>query len=284
MFERLSRSWSLVKASAGILRSDRELLLFPMMSAIATLLVAASFFVPIGGFGLFAELRANGGDAMPIWFWPLLFVFYVVQYTVIFFFNTALVGAAMMRLDGHNPTVADGLRIASAKLPMIIGYAVMAATVGMLLRAVQERAGFIGRWVVGLIGVAWTVATFLVVPVLVHENIGPVDAVKRSAELLKKTWGENIAGNVGIGLVFGLLTMLAILAGVAVTVAVATNGGRFWTALPVVATVLAVLALTLVQAAMQGVYSAVLYRYAATGDTGQGFDRALIETAFKVKA
>lgn len=284
MFERLSRSWELVKASAAVLRSDKELLVFPLLSTIAAMLVAATFFVPLGLGGHFGEWRASGAEGMPAWFWLLLFAFYVVQYSVIFFFNTALVGAAMMRLDGQDPTVADGLRIASQRLPKIIGYAVIAATVGMLLRALQERAGFIGRWVVGLIGLAWTVASFLVVPVLVNENVGPVDAVKRSAELLKKTWGENIAGNVGIGLAFGLLIFLAILAGGTITVAVASAGGRLMILLPIAATVVAVVLLGLIQAALQGVYAAALYRYAATGDAGQGFDRALIADAFRVKA
>jgi hypothetical protein len=106
-----------------------------------------------------------------------MFAFYLVQYFVMFFFNSALVGAAMIRLDGGDPTVGDGLRIARGKWLQILGYAAIAATVGMALRAVEQRAGFIGRIVVGLVGVAWTLATFLTVPVLVARDIGPIDAV-----------------------------------------------------------------------------------------------------------
>ena len=139
-----------------------------------------------------------------------LFLFYLVQYFIIFFFNSALVGAAMIRLDGGDPTVRDGLRIASSKIVPIIGYAAIAATVGLILRIIEERAGFIGRWIAGLFGLAFTVATFLTVPILVTRDVGPVEAVKESAVLLKKTWGENIIGNAGMGLVFFLFYLGAI--------------------------------------------------------------------------
>jgi len=281
MAGRFARSWDLVKASAAVLRSDKELLLFPLMSALGTLAVAASFVVPAAFAGMFAGVR--NGDVSPV-FWLLTFAFYVVQYTVIFYFNSALVGAASMRLAGRDPTLADGFRIANQRLPAIIGYAVIAATVGMLLRALQERAGFIGRWVVALIGVAWTVASFLVVPILVNEKIGPVDAVRRSAELLRTTWGENLAGNLGIGLVFGVAVVAIALVGGGATVLLATNGGGRLVLIPIALTVVAILLLGLLQAALQGVYAAALYRYAATGDGGAGFDRALITDAFRVKA
>ncbi|HQZ62084.1 MAG TPA: DUF6159 family protein, partial [Dokdonella sp.] len=180
MFEKFSQSWSLVKASASVLRSDKELLIFPLLSAISCIIVAATFFVPAMFAGMFSGMDREHMNPV---FYLFMFAFYVVQYFVIIFFNSALIGAAMIRLNGGDPTVADGFRIAMSKLPTILGYAVIAATVGVILRALQERAGFIGRFVIGLIGLAWTVASFLVVPVLVSQDIGPIDAVKRSAEL-----------------------------------------------------------------------------------------------------
>lgn len=282
MFARFAQSWSLVKASASVLRSDKELLLFPLLSALASLLVVASFFVPAVLGGLFTA--GHRDDPLPILAYVLVFAFYVVQYFVIIFFNTALVGAAMIRLRGGDPTVADGFRIALSKLPAILGYAVIAATVGMVLRALQERAGFIGRFVVGLIGLAWTVASFLVVPVLVNNDVGPIDAVKRSAELLRKTWGENLIGNTGIGLVFGFMTCALVLAGGALIVLAATHGTTALIVLTAVVVGIAILLLVLVQAALQGIYSAALYRYAAEGEAGGGFAHDLVADAFRVKA
>ena len=281
MFEKFSHSWSLVKSSAAVLRSDKELLVFPLLSAICCIIVAASFFVPAILGGLFAGLREENANPL---LYVFLFAFYVVQYFVIIFFNSALIGAAMIRLRGGDPTVADGFRIAMSKLPAILGYALISATVGVILRALQERAGFIGRFVIGLIGLAWTIASFLVVPVLVSQDIGPIDAVKRSAELLKKTWGQNLIGTGGIGLVFGLgIFALAILGGVLIALAVST-GIVSIIVTTIVAFVLALLLLVLIQAALQGVYAAALYRYATEGEAGESFDNALVAGAFKVKA
>jgi hypothetical protein len=278
---RFARSWALAKASLDVLKSDKELLVFPLVSAVAVVLVAASFVLPAFGLGLFQ--RADGGDGVPMAFVAWLFAFYLTQYFVMFFFNAALVGAAMMRLDGGDPTVRDGLRIAAGKWLPILGYAAIAATVGMLLRAIEQRAGFIGRIVASMVGVAWTLATFLTVPLLVARDVGPLDAVRESASLLKRTWGENLIGKGGIGLATGLL-MFAVLAVGGVVAVVAAGQG--WMALMVADLVLAglaVLGLALVQAALSGIYSAALYRYATEGNAPAGFDGVLLREAFQRK-
>jgi len=276
MFERFSRSWALTKASATVLRSDKELLLFPVISSIAALLVAATFLIPIIGLRLF-----EGGHMGPLGF-VVGFLFYVCQYFVIFYFNVALVGAAMIRLEGGDPTVADGLRIAKGKIGVILGYAAIAATVGIILKAIQERAGFVGKIVVGLLGAAWTVATFLVVPVLVAQDVGPVDALKESVSLLKKTWGENLIGTGGIGLAFGLIVFAVMLVGVILAVASSAISPYLAITFGVI-TVLAVLMLSVIQAALSGIYSAALYRYAVDGQAPAGFESGALQIAFKAK-
>jgi hypothetical protein len=277
MFDRISRSWTLVKASAAVLRSDKELLLFPVISAFATLLVLATFMVPVLGLKLFE------GDTIGPLGAVVGFLFYLCQYFVIFFFNTALVGAAMIRLEGGDPTVADGLRIARSKIGVILGYAAIAATVGLILKAIEERAGTIGRIVIGLVGMAWTLATFLVVPVLVARDVGPLDAVKESVELLKRTWGENVAGNVGIGLAFGLLTALVVVAVVALVIGAAVIGGAKLAIAVGVLGALAIAFVAVLQAALSGIYSAALYRYAVDGHAPAGFGTGQLENAFRPK-
>ncbi|QDA57127.1 DUF6159 family protein [Thermomonas aquatica] len=281
MFERFSRSWGLIKASAGVLAKDKELLVFPLLSAACTLVVVAAFALPALGLGALDGLRDGGGVSLLAY--VLAFLFYLVQYFVIFFFNSALVGAAMIRLDGGDPTVGDGLRIARSKALPILGYAAIAATVGMVLRAIQERAGFVGRLVSGALGVAWTLASFLVVPVLVTRDIGPVDAVKESALLLKKTWGENLIGQGGVGLLFGLLFFALVLLGGAAIIAAATTGNGVLTGLVVAIVIIAMLLAALVQAALSGIYSAALYRYATGAGESEGFDAQLLGQAFRVK-
>src|SRR5688572_7959731 len=149
MFGKFSRSWELIKASSSVLRQDKELLVFPLLSSIAAIVVALSFILPMVATGAFAQLH-EGGELQPQHA-VLAFGFYLSQNFVIFYFNSALVGAAMIRLDGGDPTVSDGLRIANSKLGPILGYAAIAATVGIVLRMIEERLGVVGRWVVGLL-------------------------------------------------------------------------------------------------------------------------------------
>jgi hypothetical protein len=282
MFQRLSNSWELVKASAAVLRSDKELVVFPIVSAIGSLIVVATFAIPMFLAGLFDSLYVDGKGFQPLGM-LVAFLFYLVQYTVIFFANTALVGAALIRLRGGDPTVADGFRIASRRLGPILGYALISATVGMLLRAISERAGIIGRIVIGLIGFAWTVATYLVVPVLAAEEIGPIDAVKRSAQLLKRTWGEQLVGNAGVSAVFGLIMFGVFLVGIPLIVLAALSQSMLLIGLAVLLVVLAALALGVISSTLTGIYSAAVYQYAADGVIGGPFSAEMVQSAFRTK-
>ena len=279
---RFARSWALVKASGTVLQQDKVLLVFPLLSAVASLIVVASFIVPLIVTGVVSD-NPNVQDSDPqfaLW----AFLFYLVQYFVIFFFNAALVGAAMIRLDGGEPTVGDGLRVATSKIVPILGYAAIAATVGMILRMIEERAGFIGRWIAGLLGLAFTVATFLVVPLLVSRDIGPVDAVRESAEMLKKTWGENIIGNAGLGFAFFIAYFLLAVAAIFLCYFSLQVGSGAGIVFVIAITIVAFVLLALIHAALQGVYAAALYRFATTGEGGGEFDGALMENAFRQKA
>jgi hypothetical protein len=275
MFDKFSRSWELVKASAAVLRSDKELLVFPVVSGIASLIVLATFVLPV----LALKLFENGVGPLG---YVLGFLFYLCQYFVIFFFNSALVGAAMIRLSGGDPTVADGLRIARERIVPILGYAAIAATVGLVLKWMKDKDNFIVSMLGSLLGTAWTVASFLVVPVLVANNIGPIDAVKKSIELLKKTWGENAVGQLGIGFVFGFLMFGVIILGIGLSVlgfSVSPYlGGTF-----VVLSILSALSVGIIQSALSGVYAAALYRFANDGVAPQGFEGMGLQTAFKAK-
>lgn len=279
MFDRLSRSFDLVKASATVLRTDRQLMLFPLISALALVAVVLGFALPMFGLAAFDGLRDGAGSPV---LYSVAFLFYVVQYFVIFYFNAALVGAAMLRLDGGAPTIGDGLRIANSRLGAILGYAVIAATVGVILRAIQERVGFLGRIIVGLLGVGWSVATFLVVPVLVARDVGPVQSIKDSAGLLKQTWGENAMGQAGMGLAFGIIELAVVALGL-VLVALASSVST-WLAIAMLALmVVGVLMTFLVHSTLSGIYAAALYRYAAHGDATDGFDQGALQAAFLPK-
>ncbi len=275
-----SRSWELVKASWAVLRSDKELIIFPIVSMIGMIIVSIVFFVPAVAAGLFDSVTQGRGDGTVSFIVGLLF--YVVIYTVIFYANTALVGAAMMKLDGKNPTLNDGFRIASEHIGPILGYAVISATVGMILRAIAERTGIIGQIVIGIFGFAWNVATYLVVPVLVVERLGPIEAIKRSAALLKQTWGEQLVGNFSMGAIFGLAFIGVILAGVVLFIVAASANSAALAVLVIALAVIACVALGVLASTLQGIYTAALYRYATSG-SAEFFDENVVKNAFRSK-
>ena len=279
MFTRLSNSWELVKASAKVLQADKELLIFPVISSIGLFLVTAVFIIP---FIASAALDSTIFEDFQLASFIILFAYYIVQYTVIFFANTALVGAAMIRLRGGDPTVRDGIDIAMKNFGAILGYALIAATVGVLLKAVNDRSKGFGRLIVSLIGTAWNIATYLVVPILAVEGIGPIDAVKRSVELLKRTWGEQIAGNFGLGAISGLAFFIVIIIGGGAIYLAVSLGLGFLVIVTLGVLVFIVLGiLGLITSALNGIYSAAVYQYAVTGETGGFFEDELVRNAFR---
>jgi len=268
-----------VKASWAVLQADKELLVFPILSTAAVVVVTMTFVVPMVLAGVFEGGIAAPG-AFPVVGTIVGFAFYVVQYTIIFYCNSALVGAAMIRLRGGNPGLRDGFEIANRHITSILGYALLAATVGIILRAIARR-GMITRIVASLFGVAWNVATFLAVPVLIVEGVGPIDAVKRSTTLLKKTWGEQLIGNLGLGAAFTLIVIGGFVAfGLALAAAISVDSAPL--IIGVVATfVIGGMLLSLVGSALSAIYAAAVYRYATEGEAGGLFQPALVRDAFR---
>jgi hypothetical protein len=280
IFTRAERSWKLVQASWNVLRSDRELLVLPAISGVATAMLAGGFLLLAKGSGFIEALDAgDGGQALGS-FYAEIFVWYILQYFIVFFFNTALVAAALARLNGGEPTLREALALAASRSGHILGYAVISATVGVVLHAVSERLGFIGRMIEATVGLAWTAATFLVVPVLVVEGVGPLAAIQRSASLLRRSWGENLIGNGGISLAMsfacGAIAFVGIGGG---TLALHRDQQALGVAFYALA-IVGVLAVALVGSALSAIYTASVYCYAALGEPPEGFDKGLIRDAF----
>lgn len=204
---RLSYTWSMMGASWGVLRQNKGLIVLPLISGFCCLLVMVSFAIPIFLAGDAILPNENQSAAQQALFYAILFLFYFVNYFIIVFFNSAVISCAILRMQGGNPTVGDGLRMAAARLPFIAGWAFLSATVGLILRIIEDRSEKVGRFVAGLLGMAWAIVSFLVVPILVVEKKGPFEALKESTALLKKTWGEQLVSNFGFGLIFLVLAI-----------------------------------------------------------------------------
>lgn len=281
MFQRISNSFSLAKSSWNVLQTDKQLIIFPILSGIACVLIMATFAAPFIISPDLLSFLENENQQTPVWVYPVLFVYYFCNYFVVVFFNSALVSCAIIRFNGGTPTLGDGISTAMSRLPQIAAWAAVSATVGLILKAIEnahERAGAI---VAMLLGTAWTVMTYFVIPVLVVEKTGPVDAVKRSIEILKKTWGEALVGHWGLG----LFVFLLILPGLLLIFLAAMAMGQS-AVLGISLLVLGILAVLLASAAgsaLNGIFLGALYQYASTGEGPAEFDRNILSGAFGPK-
>src|SRR3989440_4552730 len=265
-FERLRIGWQLTKVSLGILRKEKGLIVLPLLSL---LLTGAAWLVFLISIFFFTATPTN-----PFGYWLFyvgLAIVYYVTFFVSIYFNSAVIGAAMIRLNGGDPTISDGLKVANQNLKRIRGWALLSATVRLVLRAIAERFGFIGKIIAGIAGAAWGVATYLVVPVLIFEKIGPWAAVKRSGSLLRKTWGEAAGGYITLGAIFVLLA----LPGIAFFVIGALVGGVIGLIIGVAIAAIYWLILGLLGAAAQSILVTALYRYATTGKLGFGLPEGM---------
>ncbi len=282
---RFERSLSLMRSSWSVVRTDRELLVLPVISGITSLAVIASFAAPVWWsleerLGLDATGTTVSTLEPTLWTYLLGAAFYFVSAFVVIFFNAALVWGANERFEGGNPTVGSTLDGARTRLRLIVQWAAVSATVSMVIRQIQERGGLLGRLLGGLIGFAWAVVTFLVLPTLVIEGVSVREAFSKSADSIKNTWGENLIGQGGLG-ILGFLAMLPCVAlGVAGAFLLPTSvvlGG-----LVLGVAVVALLAVTVVLSAMNIVYQTALYRF-ATQRPIAGYDPAMLSAAFRPK-
>lgn len=258
---RIATTLELAKASWRVLKADKELVVLPVMSGVASIIVALTFLVPAG--------FLSGADSVGTVEYVLLAALYLAMAFITIFFNTALVYAAHERLSGGDPTVGSAISGAAKHIPQIFVWAAISATVSVILKSIQERAGFLGQIVIGLVGLAWTLVTFLVIPVFVIENVGVRESLSRSATLFKGTWGENVAARVG----FGLLGFVATLPFILIAGLAMSSGTDAIAAVGVLVAVVGVVGVSVVLAALNAIFQTALYHYASSGSVpGDYFD------------
>ena len=282
MFRRISNGWALSKQSFHVLMMDKELLLFPIMSGISCLLVLASFALPLWN-SKYMDVIMNDQQAPqdPVAY-IILFAFYFVNYFVMIFFNSALMSCAIIRLKGGNPGIGDGFHSALNRLPQIAGWALVSATVGFIIKMIESRSERLGQFVAGLIGMAWSITTYFVIPVLVVERKNPFEAIKRSVGILRETWGESLVANLGIGLIM-LLVTLPLIALIVIGVILLGSGSAMIGGTLLAIGILGILVTSLISSACQSIVIAAIYLYAAEEEVPAQFDQDLIAHAFAHK-
>ena len=285
MFATIGRSFRLVKLCLHVLAVDKELILFPLFSSIGVVLVMLTFAwcreLGIGALDRINAGAVGGGDLV------LAFAFYVFSYFVIIFFNSALVFAAHERLAGGDPNIRSGLSGASQSIATIFVWAVVAATVGLILNILSSQArqrggmmGMISHFIISMLGAAWTLITFFVVPLIVIERRSFGDAFKTSLSMLRRTWGEQIVANFGLGIAAFLAFLVA--AGItALLFFVLSPLGGFGAFIAIVIGVVLIAGVALVFATLDGIYKAALYNYAVDGVVPSLFPDDAIRGAFR---
>ena len=280
MFATIGRSWEFAKISYRILWDFKKLIVFPVISSAAAIVVTASFLLPLWGTGMLAKWTSADETSSSLSMWVTLFIFYFANYFVIVFFNSALTACALKVLSGQPPTIGDGLRMAASRTPQIFGWAVLSAFIGVALRAIENANEKAGQFIAAILGSAWTALTFFVVPVVVIEGLGPIEAFKRSLGILKSTWGEALVGNFSLGFLGLLVTLPALLIAGLLGYAAVSAGSMVLMVAAIVLGVGLIALCAATSAAADVIFKAVLFNYATGKTLPESIDTTSLSDAF----
>lgn len=271
--DRMSNGWKLAMSSFKILKANQQLIIFPILSAISLVLVIGSFFTfLLAGTGWDLD---NLEEISQTGYYTVVFLFYVVNYFIVVFFNMALIHCTRLYLEGEEVTLKKGLQFSISRIGAIFSWALVAATVGLILKAIQENSGILGKIVTGVIGLVWSVATFFVVPVIAYENVGPIDAVKRSTQMMKEKWGESLTA----GFSFGLIHILGLLV---ICVPLFFLGSLLHPIAGAAAAVAGFFVIMAIMDAAKTIFVSAVY-HNIKGDVSEHFDQQLVDSLFMKK-
>lgn len=290
---RLARSWQTFKESLHVLKMDKELLLFPVFSGIASLIIVASFVAPTWFTGIL-ERAFIDDPSDPNAQYTMLGLFAVMYFVLSFitvYFNSALVYAANERLAGGDPTIGSGLRGANQRLGKILAWSLFAATVSLLIHVLESlargRNNIVGAFVAKLMGVAWALATYFAIPVILFENTSTFGSLRRSGSLFKQRWGESLVGEWGLGFVLTVVTMGGVFGLFALGMLFAANApasvAPFILGFMILSIVLYVVFVSILGQALGAIYKVALYRYATKGEVAPQFTPVAIQDAYRAK-
>ena len=276
---RIKRGWKLSKQSWAVVKSDKSLLAFPIISVVAAIITMIIFF---GGGAAMAVAIGSPWGAL-----PLVIIGAYLLTVVGVFSSVALASCATEALDGRETTVGQGISAARGRMKLIFAWAAVALFVGALIAVIQSllqevAGGIVSAIFGGLAGFAWAVATFFVIPVIALDGLGPKEALKTSAHVVKERWGEGVVGSSAIGLITFFVAMLPAIVMMVLGFVLAGSsavGGGLLITIGVLVFVIAML----FQSTITAVFRVALYRYATEGDVIGGFDREALESAFVPK-
>jgi hypothetical protein len=289
MSGKIKNGLELSKQSWSALRKNRQLIVFPVMSVVMLTILSLLLLVPVINW---VSIILETGEVTQAQVWAGvggMFLFYLATSIIVIFSNAALIGASLKLITGEKATVSDGLRIAASHVNTIIGYALISATVGVVIRFLLRFGSGADNIIVKILSIVvgstlaatWSLAVFFAIPVMIVEELGVRDALKRGVAIFEKTWGEGFTGTVTIG-GFSFLVILLILIVGSVFVVIGIESGI--TALSILGLVIVIIGSfvsELLYGAVNGIFQASLYHFATTGSAGAFIDTQLAEEAFQ---
>lgn len=287
MWRTLGRGWEFATLSYRIIWDHKGLLIFPVISMIAAILVSISYLAPLWASGVIdrlIQIAGHGGSVFSANHWPIYlatFVFYYLNYLVIIFFNSALTACVMQVLAGEAPHLSYGLSIAFTRLPQIAGWALVAALVGTIIHSIEHAHDRAGAFIASILGSAWSAMVYFVIPILVVDGVGPIEAMKRSMGILRHNWGTALAGNFSIGGI-GFLIALPVLLVLAALGYMAAQSGSTAVLIGVIALgVLCIVLICIVNSMAGTVFKALLFNWATNRNLPEQIDTAAFSQAFR---
>ena len=271
--KRIRRGWALTKKSWALLNSHRELVRFPLYGGIATIILGLVFLGP----GAFALDQHTYGIGVPL----IVIGIYVLSVVGVYF-SVGLAACADRIFRGESATVGDGIAVANSRFGAICGWAALSTAISLVMALLENQGGVAGEIGARLIGMAWSLVTFLAVPIIAIEGTGPFPTLKRSASMFKSRWEAQITGNIAIG---GAVFLLGVLPGALLIVAgvLVWSSASFAGALLVVIGALVVAVALVISKALSGIFGVALYRYALDGEVVGGFTEEDLESAVRLK-
>ncbi len=271
-FNRLTNGWTIAQNSFKVLKANRQLMLFPILSGVSLTLIMASFLLSALGMAGWDFNNLDISHDNKALQYGIIFLYYIINYFVVVFFNMALIHCTTLYFRGEEVTVAKGIAFSRSRIGTIFAWAMFAGSVGAILKIIQENVGTLGKILTGLVGIVWAVATFFVVPVIAYENLGPIEALKRSTQLMKEKWGERL----GAGFSFGLVQLVGFI-GVAIVAALVAVGIHPMAGIAI--GVLGLLLLATVVSAARTIFVSQVY-HSVTGDPVEQYNEQFISQLF----
>lgn len=283
-----TRSWKITQLTFKVINQDRELIWFALLSFIFSTLFAIAMIVP----SVVPTLMAEGisKDSLQVFQYVIIFLTYFGLAFIATFFNVCVVYTTKVRFEGGNATFGESMRFAFTKLSLIFQWSLLSATVGLLLRILDNLASRLGKGgqivasiLIGLLGMTWSIISIFVVPVLVYEGLGPIDAVKKSTQVIKKTWGESLIRHFGLGLIQFFVFVIIIVLSFGLTYVLANAFDVSGLIIGIGVGVLLMLLVGLVFSVANTIFNTALYVYANKSLVPTGFDEESVKDAFTKK-